>query len=119
SVSLANMDPADQDSGSVTFRQTVTQQALRYSISLTESTWSGTRSATEYPHRSSRALLSEEHPSGENPTYSGGAQPKNPNWVCVWKGGQSRERVQHPDSLVDEAVPQSAGPGPQALQSPS
>lgn len=34
-------------------------------------------------------------------------------------GGQSRARVQHPDSLVDKAVLQSADPVPQALHSPS
>ncbi len=40
--------------------------------------------------------------------------------VCVWGGGggQGRERVQLPDSLVDEAVLQSVGPGLETPQSP-
>ena len=33
-------------------------------------------------------------------------------------GGQVRERVQLPDSLMDEAVLQSAGPGLETSQSP-
>ena len=32
-------------------------------------------------------------------------------------GGESWQRVKLPDSLVDKAVPQSAGPSPQAPQS--
>ena len=42
--------------------------------------------------------------------------------VCVrgqqGERGQSREGVECPDSLMEEAVPQSAGPGPETLQSP-
>ena len=34
------------------------------------------------------------------------------------RGGQVRERVQLPDSRMDEAVLQSAGPGLETLQSP-
>ena len=36
-----------------------------------------------------------------------GGESESREGVCV-EGGQSRERVQHPDSLVDKAVPQSA-----------
>ena len=48
--------------------------------------------------------------------------PGEETGVCggqMGEGGQGRERVQHPDSLVDKAVSQSAGPGPEAPQSPS
>ncbi len=42
--------------------------------------------------------------------------------VCVWgkrgEGGQGREGVQLPDSLMDEAVLQSAGPRLETTQSP-
>ncbi len=42
--------------------------------------------------------------------------------VCAWckrgEGGQGREGVQLPDSLVDEAVLQSVGPGLETPQSP-
>ncbi len=39
--------------------------------------------------------------------------------VCVWGGGgQGREGVQLPDSLMDEAVLQSAGPRLETTQSP-
>ncbi len=36
----------------------------------------------------------------------------------VREGGQGREGVQLPDSLMDEAVLQSAGPGLETPQSP-
>ncbi len=40
-------------------------------------------------------------------------------FVCVWGGGKvGREGVQLPDSLMDEAVRQSAGPGLETPQSP-
>ncbi len=54
-------------------------------------------------------------------------------WVCGWwwwgqssvvrdvregRGGQGREGVQLPDSLMDEAVLQSAGPRPETPQFP-
>ncbi len=38
--------------------------------------------------------------------------------VCVVGGGQVREGVQLPDSLMYEAVLQSAGPGLETPQSP-
>ncbi len=39
-------------------------------------------------------------------------------WGKRGKGGQGREGVQLPDSLMDEAVLQSAGPGLETPQSP-
>ncbi len=39
-------------------------------------------------------------------------------WGKRGEGGQGREGVQLPDSLMDEAVPQSAGPGLETPQSP-
>ncbi len=39
-------------------------------------------------------------------------------WCKRGEGGQGREGVQLPDSLVDEAVLQSAGPGLETPQSP-
>ncbi len=39
-------------------------------------------------------------------------------WCKRGEGGQGREGVQLPDSLVDEAVLQSVGPGLETPQSP-
>ncbi len=39
-------------------------------------------------------------------------------WCKRGEGGQGREVVQLPDSLVDEAVLQSVGPGLETPQSP-
>ncbi len=48
---------------------------------------------------------------GGGPEFSGA-------WGKRGEGGQGREGVQLPDSLVDEAVFQSVGPGLETPQSP-
>ncbi len=48
----------------------------------------------------------------------GGGQSSVVRGVREGRGGQGREGVQLPDSLVDEAVFQSVGPGLETPQSP-
>ncbi len=48
---------------------------------------------------------------GEGSEFSGA-------WGKRGEGGQGREGVQLPDSLMDEAVLQSVGPGLETTQSP-
>ncbi len=49
---------------------------------------------------------------------AGGGSEFSDSWGKRGEGGQGREGVQLPDSLVDEAVFQSAGPGLKTPQSP-
>ncbi len=48
----------------------------------------------------------------------GGGSEFSGAWCKRGEGGQGREGVQLPDSLMDEAVLQSAGPRLETLQSP-
>ncbi len=48
----------------------------------------------------------------------GGVSEFSGAWCKRGEGGQGREGVQLPDSLVDEAVLQSVGPGLETPQSP-
>ncbi len=48
----------------------------------------------------------------------GGGSEFSGAWGKRGEGGQGREGVQLPDSLMDEAVLQSAGPGLETPQSP-
>ncbi len=48
----------------------------------------------------------------------GGVSEFSGAWGKRGEGGQGREGVQLPDSLMDEAVLQSAGPRLETLQSP-
>ncbi len=48
----------------------------------------------------------------------GGGSEFSGAWCKRGEGGQGREGVQLPDSLVDEAVLQSIGPGLETPQSP-
>ncbi len=48
----------------------------------------------------------------------GGGSEFSGAWCKRGEGGQGREGVQLPDSLVDEAVLQSVGPGLETPQSP-
>ncbi len=49
---------------------------------------------------------------------AGGGSEFSGAWCKRGGGGQGREGVQLPDSLVDEAVLQSVGPGLETPQSP-
>ncbi len=49
---------------------------------------------------------------------AGGGSEFSGAWCKRGEGGQGREGVQLPDSLVDEAVLQSVGPGLETPQSP-
>ncbi len=48
----------------------------------------------------------------------GGASEFSGAWCKRGEGGQGRKGVQLPDSLMDEAVLQSVGPGLETPQSP-
>ncbi len=50
--------------------------------------------------------------------WGGGGSEFSGAWCKRGEGGQGREGVQLPDSLVDEAVLQSVGPGLETPQSP-
>ncbi len=64
----------------------------------------------------------EEGPGGVGSWGGGGGgvvvSEFSDSWGKRGEGGQGREGVQLPDSLMDEAVLQSAGPRLETLQSP-
>ncbi len=56
--------------------------------------------------------------AGRGGAGRGGGAEFSGAWCKRGEGGQGREGVQLPDSLVDEAVLQSVGPGLETPQSP-